>query len=927
MTTDLKDTIFLPQTNFEMRANLPINEPKIDQYWQEIKLFQLLRQKAKQTKREKFILHDGPPYANGHLHIGHALNKILKDIVSRTRQSLGFDAVYIPGWDCHGLPIEWKIEEEYRAQGKNKDEVPINEFRAQCREYANKWLDIQRGEFKRLGVLGDWENPYTTMNFFAESVIAREIGKFLMNGGLYRGSKPVMWSIIEKTALAEAEVEYKDISSTCIFVGFPIKSGKFQGHDVVIWTTTPWTIPGNRAVAYGAEIIYGLYEIAELGESKLPQDRKFIIANSRAEEFQQLTKIAKIQKIQNIDQKDLENMQLSHPLAQMHEYYQFSVPLIMGDFVTEDTGSGFVHMAPGHGEDDYHLGLKIGLEIPQTIQDDGSYYAHVGLMEGAKILDEKGQEANANGMVIKHLVNANQLYGKHRIKHSYPHSWRSKAPLIFRNTPQWFISMDKNNLRQVALDAINATEFFPKSGKNRLYDMIENRPDWCISRQRSWGVPLPLFVHKASGQLLKDEAVQNRIYDEFAKHGADVWFSKPASEFLGAQYKSEDYEQIKDVVDVWFDSGSTHAFVLEQREYMRWPADIYLEGSDQHRGWFHSSLLVGCGTRGRAPYNQLLTHGFVLDEQGRKMSKSLGNITTPQEVIEKFGADILRLWVVASDYSMDLGIGPNALKQVAESYRRIRNTLRWALGMITPTLVKKIPLKDMPMLEQYILHRIAKIDGQIREACMNYDFHKMFRLILEFCDKDLSGLYFDIRKDSLYCDPLNAHKRMASAQILHEIFGFLVRWCAPITCFTAEEAQMEYCRKTSTTHHSIHCEDFLNAPQHWVNESLDAQFQEIIKIRKDALLVLEKSRQAKEIGSSLEAQLTLSLPPEQMQYTKFHNADIDFAEIIIVSAVEITQGDYAITMNKADGEKCARCWKIEPVLSHTHLCERCESAV
>ncbi len=919
---DYKDTLFLPQTQFEMRANLPANEPKFLQFWADIDLFQTLRLRAKTSPREKFILHDGPPYANGHLHIGHALNKILKDLVSRTRQMLGYDAIYVPGWDCHGLPIEWKIEEEYRAQGKNKDEVEINEFRAQCRDYAHKWLDIQRNEFKRLGVHGDWDNPYTTMNFKAEGIIAKEILKFLMNGGLYRGSKPVLWSIVEKTALAEAEVEYKDVSSTCIYTAFTISNGPLQGKDIVIWTTTPWTIPGNRAVAFGAEVEYSIYSIIEMGEGKAPIGRECIIADKLVGEFCQNTKIASLNRIRPIQNSELHGLILHHPLRELHEYYNFAVPLLMGEFVTDSAGTGFVHCAPGHGEDDYHLGLKHNIAIPHTVREDGGYYPQIGLMEEAMILDKDGKEANANGVVIKNLVLADKLYGKHRIKHSYPHSWRSKAPLIFRNTPQWFISMDTNELRQKALNAINNTEFFPLSGKTRLYDMISNRPDWCISRQRSWGVPLPLFVHKKTGALLRDPAVNERIIADFMANGADVWFTQPASQYLGSDYNSDDYEQIRDVVDVWFDSGSTHAFVLEERPDMRWPADIYLEGSDQHRGWFHSSLLVGCGTRGRAPYNQLLTHGFVLDEQGRKMSKSLGNITTPQQVIDQYGADILRLWVIASDYSLDLGIGPNALKQIAESYRKIRNTLRWVLGMVEP-LTSNIALDDMPILEQYIHHRLFTLDREMRKACMEYDFHGAYKIILEFCDKDLSSFYCDIRKDSLYCDPKHSAMRLAAHQTLHQIFAFLNGWCAPFLCFTAEESYQEYKRKTGLSGEiSVHCLDFETAPSHWQNDVLAQKMAKIAKIRKDGLLVLEAARKEKTIGSSLEAMLTLTLNDGDL-------ADIspdDWAKIFIVSQVDIKTGDYAISMAPANGEKCERCWNFVPKL-HDNICPRCTGAI
>ncbi|MBV8649854.1 MAG: isoleucine--tRNA ligase, partial [Alphaproteobacteria bacterium] len=682
MSTDYRSTVFLPQTDFPMRGDLPKREPALLQRWHETQLWQRLRESSK--GREKFILHDGPPYANGNLHIGHALNKILKDVVNRAQQMLGKDANYVPGWDCHGLPIEWKIEEKYRAAKKSKDEVPIDQFRKECRDFAEHWIDVQRSEFKRLGVAGDWDNPYTTMAYAAEAQIVREIGKFLMNGGLFKGAKPVMWSVVEQTALAEAEIEYHDHTSTTVWVRFPVAetpNPKLRGAAIVIWTTTPWTLPGNRAIAYGEGFDYVVATVASVEEGSHARVGETLVVARPL--LAQLEKDAKFQAAPNppgFKGSALAGTIARHPLH--GQGYEFGVPLLAGDFVSDEDGTGFVHIAPGHGEDDYELGHKNGIEVPQTVAGDGTYLPHVPLFAGKSVYWPNGKTGNANGAVIAAIEAAGGLVAQGKLLHSYPHSWRSKAPLIFRNTPQWFISMDVNGLREKALTAIDNTRWVPAQGKNRIQSMIASRPDWCISRQRAWGVPIAVFTHKKTGEPLRDQRVVDRIAAAVEREGADVWFTADAREFLGNDYPAEDYEKVIDIVDVWFDSGSTHAFVLEQRPDLQWPASLYLEGSDQHRGWFHSSLLESCGTRGRAPYDAVLTHGFVLDEQGRKMSKSLGNVTAPQDVIQSSGADILRLWVVASDYYDDLRIGKEILKSQIDVYRRFRNTFRYLLGAL-----------------------------------------------------------------------------------------------------------------------------------------------------------------------------------------------------------------------------------------------------
>ena len=756
---EYKDTIFLPKTSFEMRANLPAKEPAILEEWDKENIFKKLRDKSK--GREKFVLHDGPPYANGHIHMGTALNKILKDVIVRTQQMAGKDSIYVPGWDCHGLPIEWKIEEEYRKKGKNKDDVPTVQFRNECREFAEKWIDIQKKEFRRLGVEGDWENPYLTMSNQAEAQIVRELGKFLLDESLYKGAKPVLWSVVEKTALADAEVEYEDHTSNTIYVKFLIKNSTDKDlidSNIVIWTTTPWTIPGNRALAYGKELDYSLIVVEELEENSLvKKNDKLIFASELLENVTKEIGIKKFSTKKKFKGDNLSSCECEHPFKQLG--YDFIVKPFHGDFVNLEQGTGVVHIAPGHGDDDYVLGIKNNVDIMQTVQDDGKYNQHAVGFEGEHIykVDHK---------IADKLEEFSKLLFKGTLRHSYPHSWRSKAPLIYRNTPQWFISMEKNNLRDIALKSIDETIFYPPQGQTRLRSMIETRPDWCVSRQRVWGVPLPLFVSKKTGQPLRDENIINRIADIYEKEGSNTWFTEDPQRFLGDEYSIDDYEQVKDVVEVWFDSGSTHAFCLEQREDLKWPASMYLEGSDQHRGWFHSSLLESSGTRGKAPYESVLTHGFVVDGRGRKMSKSLGNVISPDDILKKYGVDILRLWVVASDYYDDLKLDNAILQSQAESYRRIRNTFRFLIGNLNNFKNEEsIDEKEFPELEKYLLHRLWEVDQTIQKCVKTFNFHLMFTTLLNFCSNDLSAFYFDIRKDTIYCD-----SKIQSKGDLQELF-------------------------------------------------------------------------------------------------------------------------------------------------------------
>ncbi|MBK8159313.1 MAG: isoleucine--tRNA ligase [Rhodospirillaceae bacterium] len=946
---DYKNTVFLPKTDFPMRGDLPKKEPAILESWLKDDLYGKLRASTK--GKTKFVLHDGPPYANGNIHIGHALNKILKDVINRSQQMLGKDAHYVPGWDCHGLPIEWMIEEQYRKAGKNKDEVEINEFRRQCRDFAAKWIDVQREEFKRLGIFGDWDHPYLTMSFPAEAQIVREIGKFLMNGGLFRGSKPVMWSVVEKTALAEAEVEYHDHVSNTIWVKFPIAKGPdaLKGASIVIWTTTPWTIPGNRAIAFGKDIDYVGLEVTGTGEgAHVKSGDRLVVAADLRSAFEEKAAITTAKVIWSGKGSDLVGSVTHHPFH--GSGYDFDVRPYAGDFVSIEAGTGFVHIAPGHGADDYELGLANGVEVPQTVGPDGAYYDHVPLFAGKRVMNQYGKKGDADDSVIAALTERGMLVARAQITHSYPHSWRSKAPIIFRNTPQWFISMEKNDLRKTALSEIEKTRFVPAGGKNRLYSMIENRPDWCISRQRAWGVPIAVFVNKKTQEPLRDQKVIDRIADAFMKEGADAWYSSAPSRFLGNDYNPDDFEQVKDIVDVWFDSGSTHAFVLEPRNRadptwdMQWPASLYLEGSDQHRGWFHSSLLESVGTRGKAPYKAVMTHGFTLDEQGRKMSKSLGNVVAPQKVMAKSGADILRLWVVSTDYADDQRIGNEILKHSAEAYRRLRNTLRYLLGALKGwDEAERLAPAEMPELDRWVLHRLSELDAKVRETAEGFDFHTLFTELHNFCAVDLSAFYFDIRKDALYCDRPDSNRRRATRTVLHEVFSALTAWLAPILCFTAEEAWQARPwanQGGKDGEESVHLRVIPILPTSWKDEALAAKWGKIRDIRRVVTGALELARAEKKIGASLQAHPIVYLSAERLEQLK----GLNLSEISITSGITIstdpapadaqTQPDVdgvAVVVNLAGGEKCERCWQVLPEVgknaAHSTLCHRCADAV
>jgi isoleucyl-tRNA synthetase len=983
---DYSETLFLPKTDFPMRAGLPQKEPELLAHWERIGLYARLREVA--AGRTKFVLHDGPPYANGNIHIGHALNKVLKDVVTRSQQMLGSDSNYVPGWDCHGLPIEWMIEEQnYRSKGKPKpdlsDPAAMVEFRRECRDYATKWLAVQREEFKRLGVEGDWDHPYTTMDFAAEAQIARELMKFAANATLYRGSKPVMWSVVEKTALAEAEVEYEDFTSDTVWVKFPVEGAKNPngvvgaplGSSVIIWTTTPWTIPGNRAISFSPKIKYGLYEVTASPSGNWARDGDlYVLADNLAAEVMKAAKVDRFERKGDVDPADI--IVCTHPLGALG--YDFSVPLLPGDHVTDDTGTGFVHTAPGHGREDFDIWTAnarelaargIDTTIPYTVDGDGFFTDQApgfGPRDTSgkpkRVITDKGEKGDANDAVIKALIEAGMLIARGRLKHQYPHSWRSKKPVIFRNTPQWFIAMDKpiadahghikpgDTLRHRALVAIGETRWVPPQGENRINGMIESKPDWVISRQRAWGVPIAVFVRERGDgtvDILQDAEVNARIADAFECEGADAWYAAGARERFLGRLANEPWQKVDDILDVWFDSGSTHAFVLEDpvhfpglagiRRRNRGGADtvMYLEGSDQHRGWFQSSLLESCGTRGVAPFDVVLTHGFVLDEHGRKMSKSVGNTVAPQDVIKSSGADILRMWVCASDYADDLRIGPEILKTTADTYRKLRNTIRWMLGNLAHFHEgDEVAHADMPGLERYVLHLLAELDVGVRKSYAEFDFKRIFAGLNQFMTVDLSAFYFDIRKDALYCEPISSVTRKACLTVIEQVFRATVTWLAPMLCFTAEEAFLS--RYPGATD-SVHLQPFAAIPAGWRDEPLARVWGDIRRVRRVVTGALEIERANKRIGSSLEAAPAIYIADPQLLRTVAaglagdrgeggvaRSVEAGMAEVAITSGARVEAGEgpetafrlddvpgVAVEFRPARGTKCARSWKIQ----------------
>lgn len=958
---DYSKTLNLPETDFPMRGGLPKKEPELVARWQEMRLYDKLRETS--AGRPKYVLHDGPPYANGNIHIGHALNKILKDVITRSFQMRGYDSNYVPGWDCHGLPIEWKIEEEnYRSKGKEKPDLSepsaMLEFRRECRDYADHWINVQSDEFKRLGIEGDFDKPYKTMDYNAEARIAGELLKIAKTGQLYRGSKPIMWSVVERTALAEAEVEYQDYESDTIWVKFPVvgplrvsthfgplesgqpipvmeKNDLLDAH-VVIWTTTPWTIPGNRAISYSSRITYGLYEVTAAENEFGPQPgEKLIFADALAEECFAKAKL-EFKRLRDVSADELGAITCAHPLKGLGGGYEFAVPLLDGEHVTDDAGTGFVHTAPGHGREDFDAWMDnardleargISAAIPFTVDDAGYYTKDApGLgpdREGgpARVIDDKGKKGDANQAVITALIGAGNLFARGRLKHTYPHSWRSKKPVIFRNTPQWFVHMDKefgdgSTLRTRALVAIDQTRFVPAQGQARLRSMIEDRPDWVLSRQRAWGVPIAVFADE-DGNVLVDDAVNARILEAFEAEGADAWFAEGAKErFLGNDHDPDKWMQVMDILDVWFDSGSTHAFTLEDRPDLKWPADVYLEGSDQHRGWFHSSLLESCATRGRAPYDTVITHGFTMAEDGRKMSKSLKNQVFPQDIMKESGADILRLWVMTTDYWEDQRLGKTVIKTNIDAYRKLRNTIRWMLGTLAHDTGETVAPADMPELERLMLNRLSELDQVVREGYDNFDFKRITRSLIDFSNIELSAFYFDVRKDALYCDAPSSLRRKASLQVIRTVFDCLVTWLAPMLPFTMEEAWLS----KNPDAVSVHLEQFPEIPADWRDAALAAKWKKIRTVRRVVTGALEIERREKRIGSSLEAAPVVYITdPELVAAVR----DCDFAEICITSGLTIATdagpdgafrlddvGAVSVVPALAEGRKCARSWRI-----------------
>jgi isoleucyl-tRNA synthetase len=946
---DWRDTVFLPKTDFPMKAGLAAKEPAILERWARIGLYDRLREQR--AGREKFILHDGPPYANGDIHMGHAMNKVLKDIIVRSQSLIGKDAPFVPGWDCHGLPIEWKVEEAYRAKKQNKDEVPVAQFRAECRAYADKWVGVQRDQFQRLGVMGDWADPYLTMNYDAEATIVGELLKFAESGQVYRGAKPVMWSPVEKTALAEAEVEYEDIVSTQIDVAFEIVEAPNAPElqralqdgtliQAVIWTTTPWTIPVNQALAYGPEVDYCVAEVSAkvlapfvapgAPAPKLDYRRHYVlVATSLLESFLDRRSDGAWESAGVIWQgkgRDLEGATVRHPMHHLGGFFAKPRPMLAGDFVTTDAGTGLVHMSPDHGEDDFLLCKEHGIEPVFAVDAAGMYRADWGWLGGQGSVINKKFVASDGPICSDLRATGGLLAASDDFKHSYPHSWRSKAKVIFRATPQWFIPMDRTilnggegasngaTLRETALDAIEQTRWVPARAQNRIRSMVEGRPDWVISRQRAWGVPIALYVHRETGDYLNDPAVNARIIAAFRAGGADAWFTADHQTLLGPDHDLGDYEPQKDILDVWFDSGCTHVFTVEARYGADVRANLYLEGSDQHRGWFQSSLLESSGTRARAPYDAVLTHGFALDGQGRKMSKSLGNVVDPLKVIGESGADILRMWVASTDYFDDVRIGKEVLGTASDGYRKLRNTFRYLLGALNGfDDSERVEVEAMPELERYVLTLLGQLDMDLREAAEGYELNRYVRRLTDFANEDLSAFFFDIRKDSLYCDAATDPKRRAYRTVLDTLFHALVRYAAPILCFTAEEVWQA---RFPSEDGSVHFLEWPELPALPGDQPLSTDWADVRRLRTSVTEAIEPLRRAKTVRSSLEAEVVVPDLPLSAAA---------LAETFIVAKVDKGE-DVAVT--RTDFLKCGRCWRHLPeVAADGALCARCEDAV
>ncbi|BBO80552.1 isoleucine--tRNA ligase [Desulfosarcina ovata subsp. sediminis] len=926
---DYKKTLNLPNTGFPMKANLAAKEPNQLNAWESEGLYQRIRETSK--GRPQFILHDGPPYANGHIHIGTALNKILKDIIIRSRQMAGFDAPYVPGWDCHGLPIEHNVDKEL---GSKKKEMTQAQVRRQCRVYAEKFIDIQRNEFKRLGVMGEWDNPYLTMNYPYEATIAKECCKFALDGSLFRSKKPIHWCCSCKTALAEAEIEYHDETSPSVYVKFALKDDPAQiddrlaGRDVavVIWTTTPWTLPANLAVALHPDFDYAAVEV--------DGGQVLILARELVGDCMKIFGFTDYLILAEFKAGALENKRFQHP------FYDRDSLIILGDHVTLEAGTGCVHTAPGHGREDYDVGLQYGLDAYSPVNDNGVFTDEVGQFAGQFVF-------KANDAINQTLADRGVLLAKTDIAHSYPHCWRCKRPVIFRATPQWFISMEKTGLRKKALEEIDQVQWIPHWGRERIFGMIENRPDWCVSRQRAWGVPITVFICEKCDTVHMDEATMNHIHDQFAAHGADVWFEKDVHELMpeGAVCKHcghTGFTKEDDILDVWFDSGVSQAAVVEARDYLRWPADLYLEGSDQHRGWFHSALLTAVGTRGKAPYKAVLTHGFVVDAEGKKMSKSLGNVVAPKAVIDKYGAEILRMWVSASDYRDDVRISDTILKQLSDAYRRIRNTSRFILGNLNDFAPRDdaLPVDQMLEIDRFALHKLQGLIDRALKAYDTYEFHVIYHRLYNYCTVDLSSFYLDILKDRLYTSPPASRDRRSAQTAMYAILDAMARIMAPIMPFTAEEI-WKHMPAMPDKAESIHLVEFPKVDAAFKDDALAAKWETLINVRAEVTKALEKARAEKVIGHSLDAAVTVGLSDDL--FTVMADFAPDLRTILIVSGAKMVKGELAdayqgqetegvwVQVASAGGEKCQRCWvhddSVGTIADHPTICGRCRDAL
>lgn len=919
----LKDTIFLPKTLFPMQGNLAKNDPIMVQHWQDTNLYKELRKRSQNKK--KFMLHFGPPYANGPIHMGHALTGILKDTINKCYQMMGYDAPLVLGWDCHGLPIEWKIEESYIKSGKKREDVPVVEFMSKCREYAAKWRDTQKEGFKSLGIIFDYDNPYCTMDKSSEATICEEFFKIVKQGYVHRDRKPVMWSVVEKTALAEAELEYHDKTSDTIYVKYPVVKTnikQLEDANAVIWTTTPWTIPASLAIAYNPEFDYILIEY---------NNYKLLIAKCRLESFIKENNISNYNIIETFKGSLLEGTVCNHPLNNLG--FKQEIRLLPANYVTDDTGTGLVHTAPGHGLDDFYLGKKYGLSTETTVNENGTLVDTLPYFKGEHVF-------KVNPKVIEELKKSGNLLSTSKIVHSYPHSWRSKSPLIFRTTTQWFISIDP--IREKLLEEIKKTDWYPSSFINRIYSMVEKRPDWCISRQRIWGVPIALFINKKTNEVLIDDDVFNKVLETFKSEGIESWHSKPMSFFLCGKYNPDDFVKVTDTIEVWFDSGCSHKYVLENRPELTWPADLYFEGSDQHRGWFQSSLVESVLTSGRAPYKKVATNGFLLDKDGRKMSKSLGNVIAPTDITKRFGADVLRLWCINGDYSEDMRIGEEIITRNQDVYRRFRNTLRYLLGVLSDyNPNNEISYEQLPALEKFILNKLYHNNVLLKEAINNFDLQKFYTELHTFCSNDLSAFYFDIRKDTIYCDSKDDITRRSALTVMNHLFTCLVHWLAPVLSFTAEEAWQAY--PLNELKESIHLQEFPSIPKIWNNNDIEKQGQFLQSIRKVINGAIEVERLAKTIGSSLEANV-LIYTNDNTVYKELNKVDIKELAIVSSAKVILAKAPYPVVINddlhigvivqKSEYKKCDRCWKLladvkeyNNEYGNINLCERCKKII